>query len=106
MQKRQADASAADSEIFSPEELKAVRAFYFERLSDGERRILSAFEGPLQENAPEETRLAAFAELRRSGRLRKYIEAAEACRSADKACALGISVTALNRPPSGEADAR
>lgn len=94
-----------EAEIFSPEELKAVRAFYFQRLSDRERQILRAFEGPLQADAPEEARMAAFAELRRSGALRDYIEAAEACRLADKATAMGLSVSALNTRPSGEAGA-
>lgn len=80
-------------DIFSPEELQAVRAFYFQRLTPGEKRILRAFEGPLQEEAPQETRMAAFAELRRSGALRDYIEAQEACRLADKASALGLSIS-------------
>lgn len=91
------DFAAKDEEIFSPEELRAVRAFYFQRLSEGERRILHAFEGPLQEDAPEEARLAAFAELRRSNALRDYIEAAEACRLADKAAALGLTIAPHER---------
>ena len=114
MQNRTTDANAtpqnapqgADAEIFSPEELKDIRAFYYQRLSDSERRILHAFEGPLQENAPDEARLAAFAELRRSDRLRDYIEAAEACRLADKACALGVVVAQrAGASSSGEAGA-
>lgn len=89
----QRGAAGGEEDIFSPEELQAVRAFYYERLSDGERRILRAFEGPLKEDAPEEARMAAFAELRRSVPLRDYIEAAEACRLAEKAAALGLSVS-------------
>lgn len=88
---------AAPSEIFSPEELRQIRAFYFGRLSDAERRILRAFEGPLDQDAPEESRLAAFAELRRSSRLRDYLEAAEACRLAEKATILGLCVERRGR---------
>lgn len=78
------------ADVFSPEELRALRRSYFERLTDGERRILEAFEGPLRDGAPEEARLAAFAELRRSRRLRDYVEAEEACRVADRVEALGV----------------
>lgn len=67
--------------VFSPAELRDLEAAYLTPLTPGERRILAA--------APQEARLA-FAELRRSERLRDYMTAAEIRRMAKKAAALGV----------------